>query len=129
MDAIAASFLLLHGLVHGILALVPNPNAPEEGVGTFFSGRIGSWLLTGLGLSESTSKTIASVLAVIATIGFVTVGLALFGILIPIDWWRTLAAASAAVSLLLVVTFWHPYLIVGFLIDVAVIAILIFTDS
>ena len=73
------------------------------------------------------SKTIAITLAVIATLGFVAAGLALFGVLVPFDWWRALAIASAAVSLLLVVIFWHPYLIVGLLIDVAVLVTLLFT--
>jgi len=125
LKTIVAIFLILHGLTHSIMALVPNPNAPDAGVATFFSG-IGSWLFTGL--SESASKTIATTLAVIATLGFVAAGLALFGILVPFDWWRILAIASAVVSLLLVVIFWDPYLIVGLLIDAAVLATLIFTN-
>jgi len=44
-----------------------------------------------------------------------------------IDWWRALAIASAAVSLLLVVIFGHPCLIVGLLIDAAVLVTLLFT--
>ena len=40
---------------------------------------------------------------------------------------RWLAIVSAAVSLLLVVTFWHPYLIAGLLIDAAVLVTLLFT--
>jgi len=126
LKTIAAIFIILHGLTHTILAMVPSPNAPDAGVATFFSG-LGSWLLTGLGLSESASKLIAIVLAVIATIGFVAAGLALFDILIPFDWWHALAIASAVVSLLLVVIFWHPYLIVGLLIDAAVLATLLST--
>jgi len=125
LKTIVAIFLTLHGLTHSIMAMVPNPNAPDAGFATFFSG-IGSWLFTGL--SESASKPIATTLAVIATIGFVAAGLALFGILVPFDWWRTLAIASAVVSLLLVVIFWNPYLIVGLLIDAAVLATLIFTN-
>ena len=126
LKTIVAIFVILHGLTHSIMAMVPNPNAPDAGVATFFSG-IGSWLLTGLGLSESTTKTSAILLSVIATIGFVAAGLALFGVLVPFDWWRILAIASAVVSLLLVVIFWHPYLIVGLLIDAAVLVTLIFT--
>ena len=121
------SFVILHGLTHSIMAMVPSPNAPDAGVATFFSG-LGSWLLTRLGLSESTTQTTAILLAVIATLGFVAAGLALFGILVPFDWWRALAIASAVVSLSLVLIFWHPYLIVGLLIDAAVLVTLVFTD-
>ena len=34
-----AIFLILHGLVHAILAMVPDPNDPDAGFATFFSMR------------------------------------------------------------------------------------------
>ena len=125
MKTILAIFLILHGLVHGILAMVPNPNSPEAGFATFFSQ---SWLLSGLGLSESAGRPIAIILAVIATIGFIATGLALLDILVPFDWWRSLAIASAVVSLVLLVVFWNLYLIIGVAIDVVILATLILTD-
>ena len=125
MKTIVALFLILHGLVHGILALVPNPDSADAGFASFFSR---SWLLTSLGLSTSAGKAIAIILAAIATIGFIATGLAILGILVPYDWWSVLAVASAAVSLLLLVIFWHPYLIVGILIDTLILVTVIFTD-
>jgi hypothetical protein len=124
---IVALLLVLHGLVHAILAAVPNPSAPDQGFANFFPG-FGSWLLTRAGLSEPAGKTLAIVLAVAATLGFVAAGLALLGVLVPFDWWRALAIASAVVSLVLVVIFWDLYLIVGLLIDAVVLATLIFTN-
>ncbi len=124
MKTIVAIFLILHGVTHSIMAMVPNPKASEPAFATFFSG-FGSWLFTGL--SESASKPISTTLAVIATLGFIATGLALFGVLIPFDWWRTLAIASAVVSLVLVFAFWDMYLIVGLLIDAAVLVTLLFT--
>jgi hypothetical protein len=124
VKTIVAIFLILHGLVHVILAMVPDPNEPGAGFATFFSQ---SWLLNGLGLSPSAGRPIAIILAVIATIGFVTAGLALLGFMVPFDWWRSLAIFSAVVSLLLLVVFWNTYLIVGILIDVAIlVALLVF---
>ena len=38
MQTIIAIFLILHGLVHAILALAPNPNAPDARVGEFSRG-------------------------------------------------------------------------------------------
>ncbi|MCJ7738964.1 MAG: hypothetical protein MUQ10_16885 [Anaerolineae bacterium] len=64
----------------------------------------------------------------IATIGFVAAGLALFGVLIPFDWWRALAIGSAVVSLLLLGAFWDMYLIVGLLIDGVVLVTLLLTN-
>jgi hypothetical protein len=66
--------------------------------------------------------------AALATVGFIMTGLALLDFLVPFDWWRTLAVASAVVSLLLLVIFWHPYFIVGVLIDVVVLVVVLFTD-
>ena len=122
---VVALFSILHGLVHSILAVVPNPRASEPVFGTFFSG-FGSWLFTRL--SESAGKKLATVLAVDATLGFVAAGLALFGVLVPFDWWRGLAIVSTVVSLVLVVIFWDMVLIVGLLIDAAVLTILVFTN-
>lgn len=128
MTTIVALFLMLHGLVHGILALVPNPNAPDKGFGSFFSGGSGSWLLTRLGLSRSTSRVIAIILAAVATIGFIAAGLALLDILVPFDWWSGLAAGSAVISLVLLVIYWQRYVIVGIVIDVLILATLLFTN-
>ena len=125
MKTIIAIFLILHGLVHAILAMVPDPNAPEARFATFFSR---SWLLANLGLSEPVSRAIAMVLAVLATIGFVATGLALLDVLFPFDWWQTLAIVSAVVSLLLLIIFWNLYLVVGVAIDGLLLAALLFTD-
>ena len=122
MKTIVALFLILHGLVHAILAMVPNPEAPGSGFATFFSR---SWLLGNLGLPESAVRTIALILAAIATIGFVATGL---GILVPFAWWRPLAMASAAVSLLFLIIYWNSYLIIGVAIDILILAALIFTN-
>ena len=59
--------------------------------------------------------------------GFIASGLAFFDVLIPFDWWRALTIASAMVSLSLLVVFWDMYLIVGVIIDVAVLLVLCFT--
>jgi hypothetical protein len=125
MKMIIALFLILHGLVHGILAMVPNPNAPDAGFASFFSR---SWLLNSLGFSESAGKPIAIILAIIATLGFVATGLALLDLLVPFDWWSVLATVSAVISLLLLIIFWHPYLIIGILIDAVILVTVLFTD-
>ncbi len=123
---IIAILLILHGLTHSILAIMPSPNASEPSFAMFFPG-LGSGLLSRLGLSESATKTSAILLAVIATLGFIAAGLALFDVLVPFDWWRALTIASALVSLVLVFICWDMYLIVGLLIDAVVLVTLLFT--
>lgn len=122
---VVALFLMLHGLVHAILAMVPDPDVADSGFATFFSR---SWLLGKIGLPESAIRTIALILAATATIGFVAAGLGLLGILVPFAWWRPLAITSAAVSLLFLLIYWNSYLIVGIAIDILILAVLIFTN-
>jgi len=114
--------LVLHGVIHGILAVIPNPNAAKPVAATFFSEWARSWLQSGL--SGRTLQTIAIALAVIAGVGFFVAGLAMFDLILPHDWWRTLAIASSAVSLVLCVLFWNVYLIAGPVVAVGIIVAL-----
>ena len=55
LRTLLATCLILHGLVHAILALVPSPKAPDQGFAMFLFGE-GSWLFPGL--SKSTGQMI-----------------------------------------------------------------------
>ena len=114
--------LVLHGLVHGILAVMPNPNAAKPVAATFFS----EWANPRLRrlLSGRALQTLATVLAVIAGAGFIAAGLAMFDVLLPHDRWRALAIASSVVSLVLCALFWNRYLVVGVAVAVGIIVAL-----
>jgi hypothetical protein len=114
--------LLLHGVIHGILAVLPNPEAAKPVVARFYSDWAGSWLLGGL--PGGVLQIISIVLAAVAGIGFLAAGLSMFGALFPHDWWRTLAIASAVVSLLLGVLFWKSDLIAGPVVAIGIIVAL-----
>jgi hypothetical protein len=113
--------LILHGLIHGILALIPNPESAKPVAATFFSKWASPWLRDAL--SWRALQSISIVLAVVAAAGFIAAGLAMFGILIPHDWWRALAIASSVVSLVLCGLFWNTYLIVGPVVAVGIIVV------
>jgi hypothetical protein len=113
--------LILHGLINGILAVMPNPNAAKPVAATFFSEWASPWLRSAL--SGRALQTIAIVLAVIAGAGFIAAGLAMLGILVPHDWWRALAIASSVVSLVLCALFWNTYLVVGPVVAVGIIVV------
>ena len=114
--------LVLHGVIHGILAVLPNPDAARPVAATFFSEWARSWLRGGL--SGRALQTSAIALAVIAGVGFFAAGLAMFDLVLPHDWWRALAIASSVVSLALCVLFWNVYLIVGPVVAVGIIVAL-----
>ncbi|MBC8506648.1 MAG: hypothetical protein ISR58_12745 [Anaerolineales bacterium] len=120
-----AIFIIAHGLVHSILAVAPNPADPNAKPGAFFTVLDRSWLLPQLGLNAATIHWIGIILVVFSTLGFILAGLGIFGIAGLSVIWRIVAIISAGTSLLLLVTFWHPWLLVGVLIDIGTLGALI----
>ena len=68
---------------------------------------------------------IGIILVALATLGFVLAGLGVFGVSGLTAIWRTIAVVSAGVSLLLLVLFWHTWLVVGILIDTGLLIALL----
>lgn len=111
-------FLILHGLTHLGAAVAPRPGATRDKLWAIFT--TDSWLLRGVRPQAMRSVGIASF--VLATVGFVLAGLAE---LIGLGVWRVLAVISALDSLVLVVLFWHPYLLAGVLLNASILAALL----
>ena len=114
-----------HGLVHGILAIAPNPADPAAKPGAFFTTPERSWLLSQLGLAPPAIQWIGIILVAVATLGFVLSGLGVFGVAGLGAIWRGLAIFSSGVSLLLLVLFWHRWLPVGVLLDIGFVVALL----
>jgi hypothetical protein len=125
LKTLIAIFLIAHGLVHAGLAAAPNPNEPDTKPGAFFTSINRSWLLPKLGIDAAIVQWIGIILVAFATLGFVLAGLGIFGVTGLNEIWRTVAVFSAGVSLLLLVLFWHPWLIVGVLIDISILIALL----
>ncbi len=122
---LVAAFFLLYPPVHG--GYEPTPQTP--GMLSWWKGKYGSsWLLSALHVPHAASRAIGAVLWVGPMAGLVAAGLAVLGIIVPTDWWETLAVASAAGSLLLAVLFWHPWQWISALVDLAILVILLRTD-
>jgi hypothetical protein len=118
-------FIIAHGLVHAGLAAAPNPADPVAKPGAFFTAPERSWLLPKLGLSASTVQMIGIILVVLSTLGFVLAGLGIFGVAGLSVVWRSVAIISALISSLLLLLFWHPWLPVGVLINIATLVALL----
>ncbi len=67
-----------------------------------------SWPLTSL-LGGSVTRIISIVLFLAALVGFLAATLGLMGWLVPHDSWRTLAVASAVISLVAIALFWNAF--------------------
>lgn len=120
-----ALFLIAHGLVHAGLAAAPNPNDPNSTPGAFFTALERSWLLPQLGLNAAAIQWVGITLVALSVLGFALTGLGIFGVAGLSATWRVAAVFSACVSLLLLILFWHPWLPVGVLIDIGVLAALL----
>lgn len=93
---VIGAVLLLHGLGHGgaIGAMWWIAMRPQTNMGGWTAAR--SWAMPWLG---SAATWIAAAFWLVAMVGFVAAALAFWGILLPPEWSRTLAVASAIVSL------------------------------
>ncbi len=120
-----ALFLVAHGLVHSILAIAPTPSDPDATPGTFFTAVERSWLLPQLGLAAPTIRWIGLLLVALSTLGFILAGLGILGVPGLSGVWRSIAVVSSSGSLLLLILFWHPWLIIGVLIDIGILVSLL----
>jgi hypothetical protein len=119
---ITGSFLILHGLVHGLLTSSPRPDVPGSEAWTLFTAH--SWALDGLGTAAAASRLVGIILLILVVAGFVLAGAGELGIGGLADAWRWLALTAACLSLVLMVLFWHPLMGPGVVIDLLIIAAL-----
>jgi hypothetical protein len=119
-------FLIAHGLVHSGLAAAPIPKDPNSKPGAFFTAPARSHLLVSLGSSPTGIRWTGIILVVLATLGFVLAGMGALGVPVLAAAWEGITIISAVISLILIGIFWHPWLIAGAVIDLAVILIAIF---
>jgi hypothetical protein len=119
MKLVLTLFLAAHGLIHlSFLSPVPPRTAggPEW---PFELAR--SWLVTGLHLDPALVRPVGIGLAVASAVLLLLAGLATAGWIVPTGWWIGLAVAGAATSVVTLLLFFHPWLVLGVLIDVVLL--------
>jgi hypothetical protein len=115
---LVAALLLAHGAIHtGFLS----PRPPATAGGPPWPFQIArSWALTPLGIQPETTRLLGIAL-VVATIGaFAVAALSTIG-LMPADLWGPASAAGAVASLVALVLFFHPWLVLGVAIDLGLL--------
>jgi len=85
-----------------------------------------SWALGGFGLGTATVASIGNVLMVLSLFTFVASGALLF---FNQEWWRALAVAASVFSLLFITLFWQPNMVLGAVLDIAIIIALLWPNS
>lgn len=119
MKFVLGAFLVGHALIHTSYLAPAPPQTADGPEWPFEMAR--SWLVTGAGLDPALVRALgtATVLATIALL--VAAGLSTVGWLIPAEWWSALVVAGAITSALALVMFFHPWIVLGLVIDAALL--------
>jgi hypothetical protein len=119
-------FLIAHGLVTMSMAFVPVPKPGAQHTPFFPSwwrdNVDESWPINRLNLPLNVVRTSGWILWMGATIGFVLAGVGLLGLPGFTQFWQLFALAAAIISLILLVLFWHPWDILGLLLNFGILA-------
>jgi hypothetical protein len=132
MKLLISILLILHGLiVAGQSAGSFGSTIPSELQNPSFVswwpinlGR--SWLLSWLGLDDTLAAyRFAGLLWLVGGLALVAAGLGVLSFIIPPDWWRSLAIGGAAISLFMLLIYFHPITIIGTASSLAVLIALL----
>ncbi len=130
LKIIIAIFLLAHGFIHISLSWVPTPQPGAMRTPFFPSWKRSDtdpkWPISKLGLPENVVRTVGWLLMLVVTAAFVLAALGLFGVPGLNTLWIPLAAGASIVSIGLTALYWHPWLPVGILLDLAILAAIYF---
>jgi hypothetical protein len=119
MKLLIAAFLVAHALIHASY-LAPAPQRTAGGPEWPFE-MTRSWLVSALQLDPGMVR-IAGTTLVAVTVGLLAVAaLAAAGWIVPAAWWPALAASGAVASLATLVLFFHPWILLGVAIDLALL--------
>jgi hypothetical protein len=113
-----AVFLFAHGAIH-LTYLSPRPPATASGPSWPFA-LDRSWALSPLGVEPRVLRVIGIALAVVTLAAFTLAAASALGV-VPQALWTSAVALGAAASLGLLVIFFHPWLILGVAIDLALL--------
>ena len=112
MKTIIGLFFIAHGLLH-LSYITPKPNDPNYPF-DFSKG----WFA---GLAGDGAKALGTILVALIVISFIAAALGLFGMGGLENIWRHAIAVGAISSTLLLALFWHPWLVMGFVINAVLV--------
>jgi hypothetical protein len=125
LKTILGIFLIGHGIAHAGLASAPDPSESDSAPGAFFTQKERSRLFQYLDLDPILVQRVGIVLVVISVLGFILVGMGVLGVPGLEMIWQGLALISAAASLILLILFWHPWIILGVVIDIGLFLLVV----
>ena len=128
MKLLISVLFILHGLIvagqsaGSFGAKIPNEVQNPSFINWFPINMGRSWLFSLFGLQNSLpAYRMSGILWLFGGLLLVAAGLGMFGILVPVVWWRGLALAGAAISLFMLLLYFHPLMIIGTASSIAVL--------
>ena len=123
---LVAAILFAHGWVHLVFLLpVTGRDSADTGAENPFD-MDRSWLIE-RGADSRLVHAVGVVLAVVTFVAFAAAALAVLGWLVPGGWWTGLVATGVVGSTMLLVLFFAPTLVLGFVINAGLVALAIQT--
>jgi hypothetical protein len=128
-QAVVGGFLVVHGLITTMIGVVAvtKPDAPALTLPAWLSwwpGPFGrSWLFDAAHLGSG-AAVLGGLIWLVAGVALVAAGLGWLGLPGLRDLWQTLAFVGAAVGLLALALYFHPFYVIAVAIDLAMVALL-----
>ena len=122
---LVAAFLLAHGAIH-VAFIGPRPPAPPRAPAWPFD-LTRSWLLTPAGFDAEITRALGFSLTAATVGGFTLAALAGAGVL-PIGIWFPTLFLGIVASFALLVLFFHPWLVLGLVMDLVLLWLALAAD-
>jgi hypothetical protein len=110
--------LILHGLITLAISagtFAPPGNIPNPNWLRWWPSQLGeSWMFPRIGW-------LGGVIWLVAGLLLLGAGLAFFGFLVPVSWWIPLAIAGASIGLVVLILYFHPYYLLGVLLNICIL--------
>jgi hypothetical protein len=118
VNVLLAAFLVAHGLVHTFYFTPPPPRTADGPEWPFEMQR--SWLVTSAGFDPAIARVAGTALIIVTIALLVLAALATVGWVVPTAWWPVAALAGAVASAAVLLVFFHPWIVLGLVIDLAI---------
>lgn len=119
MKLLLAAVLAAHAFIH-VSYLTPVPARTAGGPEWPFE-MAKSWAVTALGLDPALVRALGTALVIVTIALLVAAALATAGWIVPAVWWPSLVVGGAIASALTLALFFHPWILLGFAIDAALL--------
>lgn len=129
MKILIAVLLIVHGLiVAGQSSGSFNPIGGLQNPSwlNWWPANLGqSWLLSSLGVEQTLIARASGLLWLVAGMALIAAGLGVLEFMVPTTGWRVLALSGAAISLLMLAIYLHPFYGIGIIASVVLLAALL----